>query len=147
MRVFNRRAKRDYELLTELEVGIVLTGAEVKSVKEGRIRLEEAFVKIREGQAFLFNAHISPYQLADNRRYDPKVSRKLLLHKRQINKLVQQLEKGLTIIPISCYNKGRNLKIEIALARGKKKFDKRETIKKRDWQRELQRTFKSRLKY
>jgi len=147
MRVFNRRAKRDYELLTKLEVGIVLTGAEVKSVKEGRIRLEEAFVKIREGQAFLFNAHISPYQLADNRRYDPKVSRKLLLHKRQINKLVQQLEKGLTIIPISCYNKGRNLKIEIALARGKKKFDKRETIKKRDWQRELQRTFKSRLKY
>ena len=145
MKVLNRRAKRDYELLTKLEAGIVLTGAEVKSVKEGRIRLEEAFVKIRDGQVFLFNAHISPYRLADNRDYDPQADRKLLLHKRQINKLVQQWEKGLTIIPISCYNKGRNLKIEIALARGKKMFDKRETIKKRDWQRQQQRTLKSRL--
>jgi len=147
MKIFNRRAKRDYELLTKLEVGIVLTGAEVKSVKEGRIRLEEAFVKVKDGQMFLLNAHISPYRLADNRDYDPQADRKLLLHKRQINKLVQQLEKGLTIIPISCYNKGRNLKIEIALARGKKMFDKRETIKKRDWQRQQQRTLKSWLKY
>ena len=145
MKVFNRRARRDYELLTKLEAGVVLTGAEVKSIKEGRIRLEEAFVKIKDDQIFLFNAHISPYQLADNHDYDPQASRKLLLHKRQIKKLTQQLEKGLTIIPVSCYNKGRNLKIEIALARGKKKFDKREAMRKKDWQRQQQRTLKSRL--
>ena len=147
MRIFNRRAKRDYELLAKLEAGIVLTGGEVKSIKEGRLQLEDAFVKIKDGQAVLINAYIPPYKSAVNPNYEAKKSRKLLLHKRQINKLIYQLADGLTIVPVCCYNKGRNIKIEIALAKGKKSYDKREKIKQRDWQRQQQRTLKSRIKH
>ncbi len=146
MKIFNRKAKRDYDILTKLEAGIVLSGAEVKSIKEGRLQLEDAFVKIKDNQIFLINAFISPYKLADNRNYEAKKSRKLLLHKRQINKLAQQLTTGLTIVPVCCYNKGRNIKIEIALARGKKQYDKREKIKQRDWHRQQLRTLKNRIK-
>ena len=137
-KVTNRRAKFDYELLEKFEAGISLTGAEVKSVKNGHIKLDEAFVQIRDGEAWLFNAHIHPYTFADNRNYDPVRNRKLLLHQNEILKLAQQThEKNLTIVPLSCYTSHNRIKLEIALAKGKKKYDKREAIKKKDLQREI----------
>lgn len=138
MRIFNRRAKYDYLLLEKFEAGVALTGAEVKSVKSGHIRLEEAFVRLSAGEAWLYNAHIHPYPFADNRGDDPYRTRKLLLHKNELLKLQQQtIQKGLTIIPVSCYTKGNKIKLEIALAKGKKKYEKRETIKRRDLEREI----------
>ena len=138
MRIFNRRTRYDYNLIEKFEAGIVLTGPEVKSIKAGHLHLEEAFVQIRDNQAWLFNAHIHPYQFADNRDYDPRRSRKLLLHKNELLKLQQQsVLKGLTIVPVSCYTKGNKIKLEIALAKGKRKYEKRESIKKKDWKREL----------
>jgi SsrA-binding protein len=138
MKIFNRRAKYDYNLLEKFEAGVALTGAEVKSVKSGHIRLEEAFVRISAGEAWLYNAHIHPYPFADNRGYDSYRTRKLLLRKNELLKLQQQTtQKGLTIVPVSCYTKGNKIKLEIALAKGKKKYEKREAIKKKDWRREL----------
>ncbi len=138
-KIINRRASHEYQLLNKLEVGIVLSGGEVKSIKNGHLKLEEAFVRIIDGEAWLVNAHIHPYSFADNRDYDPHRSRKLLLHKNQLLKISQQIkEKSLTIVPVSCYNTANKIKLEIALARGKKKYEKRETIKRRDIQREVE---------
>lgn len=143
-KIFNRRAKYDYHLLEKFEAGIALTGAEVKSVKAGKMVFRESFVKIHENEAWLFNAHISPYPFADNQDYDAQRTRKLLLHKNELLKLSQQTkEKNLTIIPVSCYTKARKIKLEIALARGKKKYDKREAKKKKAWQRETQQALKN----
>jgi len=139
MRIVNRRARYDYNLIEKFEAGIALTGAEVKSVKAGHIRLEEAFVRIANGEAWLMNAHIHPYQFADNRDYDPRRTRKLLLHKNELLKLAQQtLKKGLTIVPVSCYTKGGKIKLGIALAKGKKKYEKREAKKRKDLKRETE---------
>lgn len=138
MRLDNRRARYDYEILETLEAGIDLLGPEVKSVREGKISLEEAFIHFRDGQAFLVNAHIHPYQnsLAE---ISPTRPRRLLLHKKQILSLAQKsAQNGLTVIPLAVYNKGNLLKLEIALARGKKTWDKREALKKRDIQRDLE---------
>lgn len=138
-KIINRRANYDYQLLEKFEAGIGLTGAEVKSVKAGHMKLEEAFVQIRDNEAWLVNAHIHPYAFADNRDYDPTRRRKLLLHKNELLKIAQQVaQHGLTIVPIACYNKYNRIKLEIALAKGKKKYDKREAIKRRDLQRELE---------
>jgi len=138
-KIINRRASHDYQLLEKLEVGIVLSGGEVKSVKNGHLKLEEAFVRITDGEAWLVNAHIHPYSFADNRDYDPRRSRKLLLHKSELLKISQQTkEKNLTLVPISCYNSGNKIKLEIALGRGKKKYEKRETIKRKDIDREIE---------
>ena len=138
MRIINRRVKYDYRLLEKKEAGIVLSGSEVKSVKEGHINLEEAFIRVKDGEVWLLNAHIHPYKFTSDQNYNPRRARKLLLHKNEILKLAQySSQKGLTIIPVSCYTKGNKIKIEIALAKGKKKYEKKETIKKRDIEREI----------
>lgn len=143
MRIFNRRARFDYHLLEKFEAGVILTGGEVKSAKAGHISLEGAFVQLRDGEAWLTNAHIHPYQFADNRDYEPRRSRKLLLKKNELLKMAQKsTEKSLTIVPVACYNRGNKIKVEIALAKGKKQFEKRETIKKRDIEREIQANLK-----
>lgn len=140
MKVINRRAHYDYEILDKFEAGIILTGSEVKSVKQGKIKLEGSFVKLINGEAFLINAHIHPYQFADNRDFQPTRTRKLLLHKKEIQSLTTKIApSGLTLLPLSCYTKGRIIKLEVGIGRGKKKWDKREAIKKRDLKREAER--------
>ena len=142
-KVVNRRARYDYHLLEKFEAGVALTGAEVKSVKAGKMSLSESFARIIGGEAWLLNGYINPYPFADNRDYDPRRSRKLLLHKNELLKLTQQTkEKGLTIVPVSCYTKGRKIKLEIALARGKKKHDKREAKKRKAIEREIEQALK-----
>jgi SsrA-binding protein len=142
--VENRKARFDYEILEKYEAGIELSGTEVKSVRNGRMSLDSAFVIVRGGEAFLINANIQPYQPANAPKdYDPLRNRKLLLTKKELAELASNdKNKSLTIVPLSLYNKGRKIKIEFALVKGKKKHDKRETIKKRDTEREMRRTLK-----
>ena len=142
----NRKARFNYEILEKYETGIELLGTEVKSVRAGQMSLEGAFVIVRGGEAFLINANIPPYQPKNSPQdYDPLKNRKLLLTKKEIMELAgSEKNKSLTIVPISVYNKNRKIKVEIALVKGKKKFDKRETIKKRDTDREIRRDFKER---
>jgi SsrA-binding protein len=142
----NRKARFNYEFLEKYETGIELLGTEVKSVRGGQMSLEGAFVIIRGGEAFLINANIPPYQVKNAPKdYDPLRNRKLLLTKKEITELAgSEKNKSLTIVPISVYNKNRKIKVEIALVKGKKKFDKRETIKKRDTDREIRREYKER---
>lgn len=140
----NKKVRHEYEILEEYEAGITLSGAEVKSVRSRRVNLEGAFVVIRGGEAFLVGATIQPYQ-AHNQTddFDSKRPRKLLLAKKEIAQLIgQEKRKGLTIVPISVYNKGRFIKVRIAVVRGKKKHDKRETIKRRDTERDIARSLK-----
>jgi SsrA-binding protein len=144
--VHNRKASFNYEFLEKYEAGLELLGSEVKSLRAGQGSLEGAYVVVRGREAFLMGAYIPPYQPANklNEEYDPNRTRKVLLTKKQLAELARESEEqGLTIVPISVYNKGRYLKLELAIARGKKKFDKRETIKKRDTQRDIRRTLKS----
>ncbi len=137
----NRRARRDYEILSQFEAGIALYGHEVKSIRTGHISLKGAFVTVRGNEVFLTNAFIPPYTHAgtlDN--YDPTRPRKLLLHRREIRSLIGKARaEGLTIIPLSVYTKGRYIKVACAVARGKKAHDKREDIKKRDAMRSARR--------
>jgi SsrA-binding protein len=142
----NRKAHFNYEILEKYEAGIELLGTEVKSVRGGTMSLEGAFVIIRGGEAFLINANIPPFQPKNAPKdYDPLRNRKLLLTKKEIAELAgSEKNKSLTIVPISVYNKNRKIKVAIALVKGKKKFDKRETIKKRDTDRELRREYKGR---
>lgn len=143
MKIVNKRAFYDYFLLDKFEAGIALIGPEVKSVKAGQMSLRESFVRIRDGEAWLHHAYVSPYPYADNRDYDPRRTRKLLLHKNELLKLEQQIkEKNLTIVPVSCYTKHRQIKLEIALARGKKRYEKREVKRRRDLEREIERELK-----
>jgi SsrA-binding protein len=139
----NKKATFEYEILEKLEAGLMLTGAEVKSVRNGNIRLLGAYVTFHGTSANLLNAHISPYKYAQNEEYDPTVSRRLLLKQKEINYLRGKLsEKGLTIIPLSVYTKGNLIKIESGVGRGKKTFDKRESVKKRDQKREIAKKLK-----
>lgn len=139
MRVINRKAKFDYDLFDRYEAGISLTGPEVKSIRNKRISLKESFVRIREGEVFLSNANVSPYPFADNRDYDPTRSRKLLLTKKEILSLQKKMEaKNLVLVATAIYTKGRNIKIEIALGKPKKKWEKRESLKRRDIMREAE---------
>ena len=142
----NRKARFNYEILEKYETGIELLGVEVKSVRGGQMSLEGAFVIVRGGEAYLINANIPPYQPTNAPKdYDPLRNRRLLLTKKEINELAgNEKNKSLTIVPISVYNKGRKIKVEIALVKGKKKYDKRETIKKRDTDREIRRNYKER---
>ena len=142
----NRKARFDYEILEKYEAGIELLGVEVKSVRGGKMSLEGAFVIVRGGEAFLINSNIPPFQVNNSPKdYDPLRNKKLLLTKKEINTLTgSEKNKSLTIVPISVYNKGRKIKVEIALVKGKKKHDKRETIKKRDTDREIRREYKER---
>ncbi len=140
----NRKALHDYEIQEKFQAGLVLTGQEVKSVKNGHLSLKGAFVTFHNGDAYLTNAHISKYKQAGNLKdYDPTHSRRLLLRKKEIRYLQgKSAEKGLTIVPLSVYTKSRFVKMEIAVARGKKDYDKRETLKKRDTEREIRQTLK-----
>jgi SsrA-binding protein len=142
----NRKARFNYEFLEKYETGIELIGTEVKSVRGGQMSLEGAFVIIRGGEAFLINANIPPFQPKNAPKdYDPLRNRKLLLTKKEITELAgSEKNKSLTIVPISVYNKNRKIKVEIALVKGKKKFDKRETLKKRETDREIRREYKER---
>ena len=142
----NRKARFDYEILEKYESGIKLLGSEVKSVRGGQMSLEGAFVIIRGGETYLINANIPPYQPKNVQKdYDALRNRKLLLTKKEIAKPAgSERNKSLTIVPISVYNKGRKIKVEIALVKGKKKRDKRETIKKRETDREIRREIKER---
>lgn len=144
-KIINRRASFDYQILEKFEAGVALTGQEVKSIKAGRFHLEHSFVQLKGGELWLLGANIPPYQPAMAGDYDPYRPRKLLLHKKEILNLSQKVkQRGLTIIPVSCYTKNNKIKLEIALAKGKKKFEKRKEIKKRDIQREIEKEFKER---
>lgn len=138
--ITNRKASFNYHLLERFEAGIVLTGSEVKSLRMGAANLTDAYATIKKGEAWLINANISPYVQANYLNHKPKRDRKLLLHAREILKIDQRLkERGLTLVPTKLYFKEGRAKVEIALAKGKKAYDKRETIKKRDINRELAR--------
>ncbi|MCX6755620.1 MAG: SsrA-binding protein SmpB [Candidatus Nomurabacteria bacterium] len=141
----NRKARFDYEILEKYEAGIELLGTEVKSVRGGRMSLEGAFVIVRGAEAFIINSNIPPYQMANApSSYDPLRNRKLLLTQKEIAELGgSEKNKSLTIVPLSVYNKGSKIKVNIALVKGKKQFDKRETTKKRETDREMQRTLKN----
>ena len=144
MKIINKKARFNYKLLDRLETGIVLTGPEVKSVKLGHISLAEAYVRIISGQLFLLNANINPYKFAPSDDYEPQRSRKLLSSRKQIFHLAQKIEtKNLSLVPTAIYTKGSLIKLEIALARGKQEFEKRETKKKRDSQRQIQKALKN----
>lgn len=140
----NRKASHDYMLEDRFEAGVVLTGTEIKSVRAGRVNLRESFVLIRDGEAWLMNCHISPYDPASRENPDPTRSRKLLLHKREIVRLQSRVtERGWTVMPLSIYLKNNRAKVEIALAHGKRQYDKRQSIAKRDAQREIERAVKT----
>jgi len=137
--IINKKASFDYEILEKFEAGIVLSGAEIKAVKTGKANLAGSFAIIRNNEAYLLNLSLAPYQPKNiNFAYIPDKTRKLLLHKKQIFYLSSRLkQKNLTLIPLRMYNKHGLIKIELALAKGKKKFDKRETIKKREIKRRI----------
>lgn len=139
----NKKAYFDYQILENFEAGIALSGQETKSAKLGQINLKGAYVTVANNQVSLLNAHIAPYQFAMIKKYDPRHTRKLLLHKKQIDYLAGKLnEKGITILPLKAYAKKGFIKLEIGIARGKKKYDKRETIKKRESERAIGRALK-----
>jgi SsrA-binding protein len=141
----NRRARHEYHLLERLEAGLVLTGTEVKSLREGRANLTRAFSEIRDGEAWLVGAHIATYEQGNIANHDPDRPRKLLLHGRQIASLIGKTqERGLTLVPTRLYFKDGRAKVELALARGKEQRDKRRDIAKRDADRQIERALKSR---
>lgn len=141
----NRKVRFNFEILETFEAGLVLFGYETKAIRAGKGKLDGAYVIIRGGEAFLTGASISPYQPVNTpKNYDPERARKLLLSKKQLLHLEQQTETArLTAVPIKLYNNGRKIKLEVALARGKRKHDKRESIKARDSKREIDRTLKN----
>jgi SsrA-binding protein len=145
--VTNRRAGRDFEIFEKFEAGIALEGSEVKSIRQGKVNIKDSFARVRDGEVFVFNMHISPYSHADMRFIDPERSRKLLMKKREISYLYGKTqEKGLTLIPLKVYIKGRYVKLELGLARGKKIYDRREDIKTREARREMDRAMKKKLR-
>jgi SsrA-binding protein len=141
----NRKAARDYHLEDRHEAGLVLMGTEIKSIRAGRVNLSDGYVQPRDEELWLLNVHIAPYDPSGRYGHEPRRPRKLLLHRREINRLVSRVqERGYTIVPTRLYLKEGRAKIEIALARGKRKYDKRQTIAKRDAERDIERAFKER---
>jgi len=140
----NRQARYLYEIIETYEAGIQLTGTEVKSIRAGKVNLRDGYALIRHGEALLLNVHISPYDASGAYfNHEPRRSRKLLLHRKEINKLIGQIEqKGLTLVPLKMYIKGNWIKISLGLGRGKKLHDKRETLKRRQDEREMSRALK-----
>ena len=140
----NRQARHLYEILEVYEAGVELVGTEVKSIRAGRVNLRDGYALIRNGQAWLINAHISPYERsAEYFNHEPRRTRKLLLHRKEITKLIGQVEqKGLTLVPLKMYFKGSWVKITLGLGKGKKLHDKREDIKRRNDQRQMARAMK-----
>ncbi|MCD6290775.1 MAG: SsrA-binding protein SmpB [Anaerolineae bacterium] len=139
----NRKAYHDYHIVDTLEAGIALTGTEIKSVREGRVNLRDGFAIIRDGEVWLLNVHIAPYAGGNRMNHEPRRERKLLLHRREINRLAGRVqEKGWTLVPLRMYLKDNIAKVELALVRGKRQYDKREAIAKRDMEREIRRAAK-----
>lgn len=138
--ISNRKARHDYFILETFETGIVLTGTEVKSIRKGNANLQDSYAELSNGEIWLEGMHISPYEQGSIYNHEPRRKRKLLLHKKQIRKLIGKIkEKGLTLVPLSVYFKGPYAKVELALARGKRSYDKREAIAKRDAERDMAR--------
>jgi SsrA-binding protein len=138
--ISNRKARHDYFILETFETGIVLTGTEVKSIRKGNANLQDSYAELSNGEIWLEGMHISPYEQGSIYNHEPRRKRKLLLHKKQIRKLISKIkEKGLTLVPLSVYFKGPYAKVELALARGKRSYDKREAIAKRDAERDMAR--------
>lgn len=143
----NKKAYHDYFILEKYEVGIVLHGTEVKSLRMGKCSIKESFIRVENGEMYIYGMHISPYEKGNIFNKDPLRVRKLLLHKKEINKIFGKMkEQGITIVPLQVYFKGSLVKLEIGLAKGKKMYDKREDIAKKDQRREAQREFKQSLK-
>ena len=143
--VDNRRARHDYHFLEKVEAGLVLTGTEVKSLRDGRASLQQAYAEVRDGEAWLVGAHISVYDAGNIANHDPDRDRKLLLHRREVDSLGGKVrERGLTLVPTRLYFRNGRAKIELALARGKEQRDKRRDLVKREAQRDMERALKSR---
>ena len=139
----NKKAYHDYFILEKYEAGLVLHGTEVKSLRMGKCSIKEAFIRVEDGEMYIYGMHISPYEKGNIFNKDPLRVRKLLLHKSEINKLAGQIKmKGYTLMPLKVYFKGSLVKVEIALAKGKKLYDKRQDIAKKDMRREAERDFK-----
>ena len=145
MEIINRKARFDYEIEDEYEAGIVLKGTEIKSIRNGKANIKDSYAIIRNNELYLLNTHISLYEEENRFNHEETRTRKLLMHKREILKLKDKIEKeGYTLIPLKMYFKGSILKVLIGLAKGKKSYDKREAIKKRDTEREMQKIIKYR---
>ena len=143
----NKKAYHDYFILDKIETGIALHGTEVKSLRMGKCSIKESFIRIENGEVFIYGMHISPYEKGNIFNKDPLRVRKLLLHKSEINKLIGKTkEKGMAIVPLEVYFKGSLVKVEIGLAKGKKLYDKRQDIAKKDQRREAERDFKMKLR-
>jgi len=142
----NRKAYHEFHIEDKFETGLVLTGTEVKSLREGKANLKDSYAKIKDGELFLVNAHISPYSCGNIYNHEPKRERKLLMHKRELSKLFGKVkERGFTLVPLSMYFNERNMvKMELALAKGKTLYDKRESIKRKDEKRVAEREMRSR---
>jgi len=141
----NRKASHDYTIIDTVEAGVVLKGTEIKSVRNRRVNLKDGFARIRNGEAYLLNVHISPYEQGNLFNHDPLRTRKLLLHKKQIARLEAETKNsGVTLIPLKMYLKNGFAKVLIGIAKGKKKYDKREDLKRKDIDREISRTLKER---
>jgi SsrA-binding protein len=142
----NRKARHDYEILETYEAGLVLTGPEVKSVRQGKVSLAEAYAKVNKGELWLYNMHIAPYDPVLQRNYDPRQPRKLLMHRREIDRLMGLTQqRGLTLIPLRVYfNERGYAKVELGLARGKRKVDRRREIIEREMKREVERALRGR---
>jgi SsrA-binding protein len=140
----NRKAFHDYHLLETFEAGLVLLGTEVKAIREGRVNLRDSFARVEDGEVFLYNVHISPYSHRGYADHEPLRRRKLLLHRTEIRKLIgKTAEKGLTLVPVRLYFKNGRVKVAVSLAKGKKDYDKRETIKRRETERETRAAIKT----
>jgi SsrA-binding protein len=140
----NRKAYHDYHLLETFEAGIVLLGTEVKAIREGRVNLRDSFARINDGQVYLYNVNISPYSHRGYADHEPLRERKLLLHRDEIRKLIgKTVEKGMTLVPVRMYFKKGRVKVAVSLAKGKKEYDKRETIKRRETDRETRAAVKA----
>ncbi len=136
----NRRATHDYFIDDRIEAGLVLTGTEIKSIREGRVSLREGYARIVDGEAWLTNVHIAPYEQGNRYNHEPLRDRKLLLHRDEINTLMGKVrQRGYTLVPLQLYLKHGKAKVELGLARGKREFDKRASIAKREAQREIER--------
>jgi SsrA-binding protein len=139
----NRQASFRYHLLEKFEAGLQLQGSEVKSLRDGKVQLKDSYAAINDGEVWLHNAHIAPYPAASRENHEPERARKLLLHRREIERLIgKTAERGLTLVPTRLYFKGRNAKIEIALARGKEMHDKRRALREKDQRREIERALR-----
>ena len=140
----NRKAFHDFHLMETFEAGLVLLGTEVKAIREGRVNLRDSFARVEDGEVFLYNVHISPYSHRGYADHEPLRRRKLLLHKEEIRKLIgKTVEKGMTLVPVRLYFKNGRVKVAVSLAKGKKDYDKRETIKRREADRETRAAVKS----